>query len=190
MTAFDQSRAIEHLRRYSWATLPRLVSPSETVPLIDELLSAPSKRVTVGASDRWWDEFAVKSDGELSKALHCRAIKILLSDLMGAATLRQIQLWGQIYQVGQYIPWHRDVSGTIQLLLCLESAPDGCGGQFLMHNKGVETSLSLTAGDGLLFRATDISHSTTQIMSTPAHPSPRRVVAVARFFYSAAAWSP
>jgi hypothetical protein len=164
--------------------LPGIFDSKIAPGLVSELMSAAPRRVTVGAGDEWWDEYPVREDSMLGRTLAGGVVIDMINCLWGRRVEYGTRMWGQIYTAGQRIPWHTDGQGDIQLVLCLEAAPAGCGGSLLLREDGAAAELNLQSGDGLLFKATNVPHSTTPIVSMPAHENPRRVVAVARFFIS------
>jgi len=165
-----------------WVVVPRFVDVRALPLMIDELQSGEDRRVTVGDGRKWWTEYSVRDSTSLASFLTGSNVMSLISDILKRPFECTSQLWGQIYRVGQYIPWHKDASGTIQLLLCLEAAPPECGGEFLIKSQGRESKLRLESGDVIVFSAAALPHATTPIAPSAEHPNAGRIVAVGRYF--------
>lgn len=90
--------------------------------------------------------------------------------------------WTSHYLAGQYINEHRDIAGAVQLLLCLDAPPEGCGGELRFGPRGKGGGIFLRRGDGVLFRAAHLLHATSPLTATAECTAPERMVAVARYF--------
>lgn len=98
--------------------------------------------------------------------------------------LRSMSCWTSIYQKGEYINPHKDASGDIQILLCLQNDGFKENGLFCFRIYDQEHKIFLNPGDLIYFKATDIEHYTTPLISTAENNSPTRIVAVARQFFN------
>jgi hypothetical protein len=166
---------------HQWVLLPKMVSRLKVSRFRDDVLSAPKKRVTVGSSDEYWTQHAINSKSSLGAFLESRLVFNLAQLAAGQALSRRVTIWAQSYQIGERIAWHRDITGEIQLLLCIQSPEENAGGQFCLRANEAEITLSLKDGDALLFKATALDHSTTRIVGAMTH-APLRITAAARFF--------
>lgn len=177
----DRTAICEAYSKQQWAFVPQMVSPVRLSRFRDDVLSAPSKRVTVGSSNEFWTEYAVRSRSALGAFLKARSVFDLAQAAARQALSRQITIWAQSYQAGERIAWHRDSAGEIQLLLCIQSPGENAGGEFRLRANETEIALRLEDGDALLFKASALPHSTTRIIGA-ATGAPQRITAAARFF--------
>jgi hypothetical protein len=172
----------EHYRANLWTLISGFIDAGAAADLAEAAVSSKTRRVTVGASERYWTEHDIHQALPIRAWIAGETASNLVTTVLDAAGIEDIHCWSHRYEVGEFIPWHKDGSGSTQLLICLRAAPPGCGGEFLMRNR--PEPIRLDAGDALLFRATEIEHATAPIVATTAHPHPRRIVAVSRFFCS------
>jgi hypothetical protein len=172
----------EHYRANLWALIPDFINADVAVGLAGAAMANKTRRVTVGASERYWTEHDIHHSPSIRAWIAGEMASNLVTTVLDSNGIDDIHCWSHRYEAGEFIPWHKDGSGSTQLLVCLEPAPHGCGGEFLMRDR--PEPIRLDAGDALLFRATEIEHATAPIVATPAHPHPRRIVAVSRFFCS------
>ena len=92
--------------------------------------------------------------------------------------------WTSIYQTNEYINPHKDTSGDLQILLCLQNDGFAENGLFCFRINDQEHKIFLHPGDLIYFKATDIEHYTTPLISTTENNFPIRIVAVARQFFN------
>jgi hypothetical protein len=177
----DQTAICDAYLNQQWALVPQAVSPSRLSRFRADVLSAPSKRVTVGSSTEFWTEHAVRTNSTLGAFLKSRVIFNLVQSAAGKPLSRRITIWAQSYRVGERIAWHRDSLGEIQFLLCVQSPGDDAGGRFCLRANEMEIVLRLEDGDALLFKASSLPHATTRVVGA-ATDAPQRITAVARFF--------
>ena len=161
--------------------VPEMVPNQQLSSFRDDVLLAPSKRVTVGSGREYWTEYAINGRSSLGAFLKSKPVFDLAQSAARKALSRGIKIWAQSYQVGERIDWHRDIEGEIQLLLSVQSPDENSGGRFCLRAKHTEIALSLRNGDAILFKATVLPHSTTRIVG-PISTAPQRITAVARFF--------
>jgi len=102
------------------------------------------------------------------------------------SSLVRTECWINLYRAGEYISPHRDVAGSIQLLIALVSADSECGGIFIANIHGRKLEFLLAPGDGMLFEATTVEHYTTPLSPSQSNPEPRRMNAVMRFYFAMA----
>jgi hypothetical protein len=169
-------------RSRKWSLIRNLVDARSSSACLAEVFSVPARRVTVGGGTEWWSEYPVSEAGPLGQLLRSPSIFDLLQYVIGAELSEQVTTWAQSYQVGERIPWHCDKEGEIQLLLCLQPTDLECGGQFCIRENGLQTSVDLSGGDAVLFKATALPHCTTRIVETGRTNPRMRVSAAARFF--------
>jgi hypothetical protein len=178
----DEAELRNSYGRRRWAVVPHFIDPHDLAGLVEEVLSAPAKRVTVGDKAQWWTEHTVAQTSALGRRFTSGCLAEMAARVAGVPLQGKPRMWAQSYQTGEWIPWHRDSAGDIQLMVCLALPPRACGGLFLLREGEAVVEPALRPGDAVLFEAARLSHSTTPLVTTSAEPAPRRVTAVARFF--------
>lgn len=173
--------AADYQQRH-WVLLPGLVPKSALPVLVHDALAAPARRVTVGNNKERWTEHAIDGSCALGEFLESACVFDLAQAASDVPLTSRPAIWAQSYVAGERIAWHCDSIGQIQLLLCLEAPVATAGGLFCMRVDETEVRIALEPADALLFRASEIPHSTTRLTVTPDHPQPRRITAAARFF--------
>lgn len=156
--------------------------PEEAEHFCSEILCGSLRRVYVDRSPESWDEHHIADTGTLGSLMTSAGVLAIAQAALGREYPLTAKLWGNVYRAGEMIPWHTDTAGTIQLLLCLRPPPSGCGGIFLTRRNGLVGALDFSIGDAILFKATELEHSTTRLTPTAEHPDPSRIVAVSRFY--------
>lgn len=172
----------EAYRVRGWFSGPCYLDRATIPMLIDDVMRGQPSRVTVGHGTESWIERTVEPDSRLYQAMTAPDLMELIWRAVGRNFSWRAQIWSSVYEVGERIAWHKDASGDIQVLFCLEPAPDGCGGLFCIKGSSSTIELNLGAGDIVVFNATGIEHCTTLLVATTQFSHPRRVVSVARFF--------
>ena len=152
--------------------------------LCDELLAGAARRVHVGDFGKRWMEHELSPQGRLAQLMTSQSVHGWMQQVVGEDLGLEPRIWGNAYRLGEYIPKHRDNLGTVQLLLCLGQPPSDSGGRFQIWDAAGATEIALKPGEGLLFRATQIHHGTTELKATEDVPQPIRITAVARYFGS------
>jgi hypothetical protein len=168
--------------RYRWVYIPKFIAADHLPAFITETLASTSRRVTVGLQKYWWTEYAIDRASGLGSLLTSEQVHTLAEKASGRELSRNTSIWAQAYHVGERIAWHRDGAGEIQLLVCLQATAPECGGAFCLRADRKQETLNLKAGDAILFKASQLPHSTTVICLPTAHTPSPRVTAVARFF--------
>lgn len=170
-----------------YVLIPRFLAPSTAGDLARVVTSWPSRRVTCGIENVSWSEQTIPKDSELYYQLHSSRVHRILGSLLNLsepdATTRS-SCWTCCYRSNEYINQHRDGDGTIQLLVCLENCAKENGGTLKFRVGAAERSHHLFPGDAVFFKATELVHWTTPLLASEQVPHPRRVVAVARFYFS------
>lgn len=164
--------------------LPKLVPIEQAREFEFETRSLPSRRVICGEEAVSWDEQTIPSGSSVFVYFNSPQVLELVQSAADAENTldpSRTMCWVSRYRTGEHIGRHRDSAGTVQLLVCLIAPPAGSGG-LLILNAIPERVFRLNEGDGLLFRANQIEHYTTQLVRTNQCPNPLRVVAVARYF--------
>lgn len=142
-----------------------------------------ARRVICGIPNVSWGEQTLLPGHPLHRLFVRADLTRTIAESIGLASFAaSVQCWTSCYALGEYINEHTDVTGAIQLLLCLEAPPPECGGSLRFGPGGAEGRVNLQPGDALLFVATQIVHATEPLVASPAVPEPRRTVAVARYF--------
>lgn len=145
----------------------------------------PGKRVVCGDEAISWWEHAVPQHSSVYRFLTSPEVERLIARLLRRRSIRHKLpplCWVSRYSVAEYINPHRDRSGTIQLLLCLQAPPRTNGGILCIEHAGKRMEAPLGEGDAIVFQATRLLHYTTPLAPSFSLPRPSRVVAVARFF--------
>lgn len=92
-------------------------------------------------------------------------------------------LWAHIYREGEWIPEHKDNSGTCQLVISIRNNCAAGGGLFNVVVNGERQTFKLNDGDAILFDATRHSHWSTPIYPNEAGEAAERITFVARYFF-------
>lgn len=159
---------------------------SEFNAIIQEL---PSRRVRTSADDRGtylsqkirpatartvWNTFLSRS-----------WINILRNALGLAANipLYNLEAWTHHYQLGEFIGPHTDIAGDIQVVIALQTAPPENGGTLFIQTANDEQGFDLAPGDGVIFKANQLTHYSTPLVSTASLSTPVRTVIVARYYF-------
>jgi predicted 2-oxoglutarate/Fe(II)-dependent dioxygenase YbiX len=165
--------------------LRRLITTEQAHRFEFETRPLAARRVVCGDSSVSWAEQTVPTNSRLSN--YARSSHIL--QLIGSALnrkdlidLAKTTCWVSRYRKGEYIGPHRDCAGAIQLLVCLMGPNAESGGILVLKMKRGNRRFALKAGDGLLFRAVEIEHYTTELVPTKNCPDPVRIVFAARYF--------
>lgn len=164
-----------------WLRLPGFFNKSDVMNFLAEATSSSPRCVTVGHQGHTWSERDVGRQSQLYKAMTSSDLLTLVWPTLGYTFPWKCQVWSNVYEEGEQIPWHKDVHGDIHILICLRPAPDGCGGCFQIRDAEAIVTVPLTAGDILIFQASQIEHRVTQLSQTTQYQNPQRIVAVARF---------
>lgn len=165
-----------------WVCLSRLVRPADLHQYELDVLHSTHRPATVGAGNEYWTEYAISHESALGRFLVSQSTRDVVQFVVGRKLRRRTRIWAQSYQVGERADWHRDGDGEVQLLVCIRSPDRGCGGDFCLKIDNNELRLTLRPGDCVLFKATDLLHGTTRILSSSADVVWPRITAVARFF--------
>jgi hypothetical protein len=155
--------------------LRELANQRSLAALIEDALDPSPIRVTVDGSGLSWEERAIRVECALWSTMAQSCVTQLVTQLMGAPISRMMA-WSNCYATGEWIPWHKDACGDIQMLLVLSEASTNSGGLWLESRSGPRR-MPLWPGDGLLFEAARITHETSATDS----PTPR-ITAAMRFF--------
>lgn len=150
----------------------------------NQINSLPSRRVICGDKNIHWEEREINNSHNLFKAIIHSEITQFSLEISGynVNLLKNIQMWINIYNVGEYINLHTDRSGDIQLALCLQDIHPSNGGVLHLQQNGENIPIFMSEGDGLLFDATHIPHYTTPLISTEVCSTPQRIVLVIRYY--------
>jgi hypothetical protein len=98
--------------------------------------------------------------------------------------LRNMISWLHRYQLGEQIAPHKDAGGDIQLVVLLHKPPPENGGTLFLRFKDIDEPVQLNIGDALLFLASQIEHYSAPLIQSNEEPLPKKVVAVARYYFS------
>lgn len=169
----------ERYARERFVHLPALITPDNAQKLLVCTQDVPSKRVQCGLEHVTWCEQSFEPGHPVYEFFERDQAVELATGLAGLRECRGLAVWASIYGVGEYINSHRDSSGSIQLLVCLQTPPGPInGGELIVDG----ARMFLRPGDATAFEATTLEHHTTPLMATVEEPSPRRVVLVGRYF--------
>lgn len=170
---------IQHYTSERLVSLPGLIAPNNAYELLMATQAVPARRVWCGLERVTWCEQNFEP-GHLAYELFEREQAVgLVTTLTGLSERRGLSVWTSAYGAGEYINPHRDSSGSIQLLVCLQAPSDPVqGGELIVDG----TRMFLRPGDAIAFEATTLEHHTTPLIATVDEPDPRRVVLVGRYF--------
>ncbi len=164
--------------------LPSLLDRDLTRRLAAATAGLRARRVRTGDHADEWEELSVDPDHELAAVLSSDRILGTVLTAVGQPASRagdvRITLWANRYRTGECIPRHRDSSGAVQLVVCLEAPDPAGGGSLVLATEQGEVSLRLAPGDAVLFHRT-IEHWTTRLVPSSQDPNPVRWVAVGRY---------
>jgi len=161
--------------------LPEFVSPDLAQSLLETTLDMPSRRVICGDKGISWDEQNFDL-GHPSYDFFAQPEAITFAKgLTHLDKISHLVCWTSGYSAGEFINPHKDVAGTIQLLICLQAPPNAAhGGELVVGGQ----RLFLAPGDAIAFEATTLEHYTTPLVASEQEPNPHRVVLVGRYYMS------
>jgi len=175
----------ERYQRDRHLLVRRLVPPRDIARFLRESAPLPAQRVWCGLDEVSWNEQSVPPDSSLY-GFFASITALVRSLLFSAVADGPVQLgcWTSTYTEGEYINPHMDGTGTIQVVLCLETSGARTGGLLgLRTHKDSSRLVALRPGDAAIFDATRVEHFTTPVASSRACNAPRRIVAVARYSF-------
>lgn len=175
----------DHFAQRPYVLVRRLITAALAGQFATDAGHWQSRRVVCGSSVEWTEHY-VPECSNLYKLFCSRALVTTLHHLSGVpSSLYSLMLlcWVSHYRLGEYITAHRDQSGDIQVVLGLVCPPKHNGGCLSFSYGSDRAGVCLTSGDAVVFKATDVTHSTTPLISTRWCTSPERVVAVARYSF-------
>lgn len=177
------NEAHARMERDGFAVLRRLVEPSAVSILRLSSSTLPERRVTCGIPNVAWGEQLVPATHLLARFFQQADLARFIAEATNIASFSSVgQYWTSRYRLHEYINEHRDVRGSVQLLVCLTAPAPDCGGTLRFGPGGKDGQVRLEEGDGVLFYATRKLHSTTPLVTSASDPEPERLVAVARLF--------
>jgi hypothetical protein len=162
-----------------WTQYSGLVTKDRALAYAAALTNANSRRVNVNESKANWTEYEIKKDTPLYDALTSEKVLYFVRHITNKNFIRHIGTWGNSYEVGEYIPEHKDDGGSVQMLLVLVSPPPNCGGVLTIDSHAIE---DISPGDAVFFAANKLLHGTTPLIKSIKSSEPQRIVAVARFY--------
>lgn len=143
-----------------------------------EMTSGLSRRVKVDNSKASWIEYELPRNSKIRAFLESENVTRFAQLSTSVELSAQLSVtWGNLYDYGEYIPWHTDSEGTLQILLSVMQPEAGAGGIFQIKHLGNTEQVDLNEGDLLIFNATQILHSTTPINDK----NQKRMTAVIRY---------
>jgi hypothetical protein len=165
--------------------IPGFISKEEAEQFYTETLDATARRVMCGIKDIEWDEQDIPPDKKTYEFFGSSRIEKLFSDTLpgdGHCTVNRI-CWISKYKENEFINPHKDSCGDIQLIVCLKNCEEENGGFLIVRDEAGENKIFLTAGDAVLFTASQLEHYTTPLKRSERYPYPERIVAVSRYFF-------
>jgi hypothetical protein len=174
---------INQYREQRYLLLPKFISADVTQQLLEYTEGIEIKSVICGNKDISFGEQRFPKDHALYRFFGASDLIPSLLTLTQAERVQHLVCWTSVYHVGQYINAHTDRGGTIQVIVCLQAPSDqSAGGTLVLALNGDEKCCFLTLGDAVIFQATTIPHYTTPLIPTRSEPTPRRIVAVGRYY--------
>lgn len=159
--------------------IPDLLAPGQVDALLASMQDTPTSRVTCNNGAVNWQEKNFGPGHPAYDFFERPDSMNLVYALTGLRDYEGLMCWASIYGPGEYINPHRDIAGTMHLLVCLK-APDSSmnGGALVIGDK----RLSLAPGAAVAFDATQQEHYTEPLIATHDNPEPERIVLVGRYF--------
>jgi hypothetical protein len=165
--------------------IPGFVSQQRALEFLEGVQNLPSRRVICGSESVSWSEQRIPDQTPLFQFFVSEKLTALCKQCLGNPDLRllDVRCWTSIYEESEFINAHCDRAGDIQVIVCLQSVSFENGGTLKLEYAGHFTDLHLTAGDALVFLATEVRHQTTPLISSENCKNPKRVIGVARYFF-------
>lgn len=183
---FEKSRKLFETDRYT--VLPKYLNCLDIHTWLEKLDSLDTKRVVCGDPNISWNEIGIPTEHTIYNYFMSKEILQLIKHIDHQNSRKEVAklvTWGCKYGLGEYINLHTDTQGNIQMLICLDAPDKKNGGVLHVRNsEGSFIPMFLSAGDAVIFRATEVPHFTTPIEPSADCKQPRRLVVIARFFYS------
>jgi hypothetical protein len=142
----------------------------------------PMREVICGDKNITFGEQHFTQEHPLFKLFMCQDVLTLVLQLMQADSVASLSCWTSVYGIGQYINAHKDRSGDLQIIVCLQASFEENGGQLCVALSDGERKFYLTPGDAVIFKASALQHYTTPLVATEQEASPKRVVVVGRYY--------
>lgn len=153
---------------------PGIITAEQAAHFATAVMNAACVRASLQGGRVSWSEYEFGEDSELwTRLLSDRLLRSLKS--RGVST-KGCYGWINLYRKGEFIDWHTDIEGTLQLI-CVLAAPSAPEGQLNVKIENAIYEVPARAGDAVLFNASKTLHRTTPIAS----PGVFRMTAAIRF---------
>ena len=166
--------------RDSFVVLRNFISKEAAGTITEQAHRGCKTRVVQNAIS--WTEIGFAPGSLVHRIPELDEVKDLIRQATGHSGPYTSHTWANLYEAGEFIPWHRDSDGEIQLLLSLQSPPPARGGELLLGRPPKIAPLRLEPGDAVLFSARTLDHSTTALVPVPDGSAVQRLVASIRFY--------
>lgn len=169
----------EQYRPARYVVLPELLSAANVTTLLARTAGTVIERRTCHRDANTFGEQSFDTTHPVAEFFMRADMLQLARTLLGAGHISEVRCWSLVYGPGEFIDPHKDASGAIQILICLQ-APGSRqnGGELIVDGQ----AFFLTTGDAIAFEATSLEHGTTPLAGTADDPSPRRTVVVGRYY--------
>jgi len=162
------------------------VAEDEVARLWSSCCTAPVHRCHVGDKQVTWGEATLSAGHPGHDYFRQGHVRDLVEGLAPVEVAPEIHCWISLYQEREYIGPHRDRSGVLQMLVCLQSPRNPSSGGHLVL---ADSPIFLRSGDAVIFAATHVEHRTTPLRRTATDPAPVRAVLVGRCYAKSPIWS-
>jgi hypothetical protein len=167
--------------------IPNFLSFQQVEILINDLADLPVYRVCVPTAPHiTWDNQEIPAESIAFQAFASKAIFSEIRKTLGLSQFNKASTitWSHSYKLGEYIPKHRDIAGTTQLLICLQLPSNVNQPVFYIMRDTHRHQIPLGVGDALLFNAVELLHGTNPIIDSNGFTNSCRVVLVTRYYFS------
>lgn len=183
MSVCTRASLREHLARAGYARVNAFVSSEEAAELLDSVsyLGIDTVWANEGSSVRFGRQSIPEYHPVRSLMAH-RGLALVRELFESEFEPSKLHVWTSAYRGGEHIDRHRDRSGAIQMMVCLQNDATEGGATHFECLDGVERIEALRPGDAILFRAREIFHFTEPVKGEVPPKEPIRTVAVGRFY--------
>ena len=169
----------EQYRLVRYVVLPKLLSAESVTTLLAHTADTVIERSICHRAANTFGEQSFNTTHLVAEFFMQAGMLQLARRLLGSGHISEVKCWSLVYEPGEFIDPHKDASGAIQILICLQAPRSRQnGGELIVDGQ----AFFLTTGDAIAFEATSLEHQTTPLVGTADDPSPRRTVVVGRYY--------
>ncbi|MGC2237397.1 MAG: hypothetical protein WA584_14635 [Pyrinomonadaceae bacterium] len=173
----------DNLTKRGYHIFPNICAPSQIDGLMNALNRMNTRRTPLNEKNHsvWWEEINIPPSSPLTAIILDESLKNQIESEF--SLIRDTVFWANRYNLGEYIPKHRDTQGDLQIILPVLLPPSNCGGKLVIHHPNGINEVFQSIGQRLLFQATQTTHETIPITNSIECLKPVRLVCVARIFF-------